>query len=187
MNEVELKIYDMSSTLHPSDAYALVLMEAQGERKLPVIIGHQEAQAIKVMMVRYKAPRPLTHDLFPALTGQLGVTLKKVLIYKVKDGVFYSYLHFEKEDGEVIKIDSRTSDAVALALRYQCPIYTTEAIMQSEYLRDLGGGAYSVTVNTISLPMLKEALVRMIEKEDYEQASRLRDEIRRREQENNHK
>ena len=181
MNEVELKIHGMSSTIHPADAYALVLEEVYGDRKLPVIIGHQEAQAIKVMMVGYKPPRPLTHDLFLSLTGQLGVTLKKVLIYRVKDGVFYSYLHFEREDGEEIRIDSRTSDAVALALRYKCPICTTETLLANEHLRDLGGGAFSVTINMVSLPMLKEALEKAIEKEDYEHASQLRDEIRRRE------
>lgn len=182
MKEIELKIHDMSSTIHPADAYALVLEEVNGGRKLPIIIGHLEAQAIKVMMVRYKVPRPLTHDLFPALTYQLGVTMKKVLIYKVKDGVYYSYLFFEK-GGELIQIDARTSDAVALAMRYQCPIYTTEAIMESEYMREVGNGAFSVTVNMISLPMLKEALAKAVEEENYEQASRLRDEIRRREQE----
>ena len=80
-NLVELKIHDMSSTLYPAEAYALVLEEVEGGRKLPIIIGRLEAQAIKVMMVRYQAPRPLTHDLFPALTAQLGVTLKQMVIY----------------------------------------------------------------------------------------------------------
>lgn len=182
MNEIELKIHGMSSTLHPADAYALVLEEVGGSRKLPVIIGAQEAQAIKVMMVGYHPPRPLTHDLFPALTGLLGVTLRKVLIYKARSGVFYSYLYFDK-DGEELKIDSRTSDAVALALRYRCPIYTTEDIMESEHLNEVGEGSFSVPITSVSLPMLKDALAKAIEKEDYEQASHLRDEIRRREEE----
>ena len=94
-NLVELKIHDMSSTLYPADAYALVLEEVEGGRKLPIIIGRLEAQAIKVMMVRYQAPRPLTHDLFPILTMHLGATLKQIVIYKAKDGVFYSYLYFD--------------------------------------------------------------------------------------------
>lgn len=182
MREIELKIHDMSSTLHPADAYALVLEEKEGGRKLPIIIGHLEAQAIKVMMVKYQPPRPLTHDLFKVLTGQLGVTMKKMLIYKAKGGVFYSYLYFDK-DGEELKIDARTSDAVALALRYRCPMYATEEVIESEHLHDLGEGKFSVPITSVSLQMLEEALALAVEKEDYEQASHLRDEIRRRKEE----
>jgi bifunctional DNase/RNase len=182
MREIELKIHDMSSTLHPADAYALVLEEKEGGRKLPIIIGHLEAQAIKVMMLKYQPPRPLTHDLFKDLTGQLGVTMTKMLIYKAKGGVFYSYLYFDK-DGEELKIDARTSDAVALALRYRCPMYATEDVIISEHLHDLGEGKFSVPITSVSLQMLEEALALAIEKEDYEQASHLRDEIRRRKEE----
>ena len=178
-NLVELKIHDMSSTLYPADAYALVLEEVEGGRKLPIIIGHLEAQAIKVMMVKYQAPRPLTHDLFPTLTIHLGATLKQIVIYKAKDGVFYSYLYFDKE-GEEFKIDARTSDAVALALRYKCPMYTTKSIMDSEHLHEMGQGKFSVPISSVSLQMLEEALQSAIEKEEYEQASQLRDEIRKR-------
>ena len=176
MDEIELKVHDMSSTLQPADAYALVLEEVNGNRKLPIIIGSLEAQAIKVVMMGYKMPRPLTHDLFLTVTKELGTALKKVLIYKVKDGVYYSYLFLEKE-GEVFKIDSRTSDAIALA------IYTTDEIMESEQLHEVGSTAFSVNVNTVDVVMLKEALSKAIEEENYEQASRLRDEIKRREQE----
>lgn len=182
MREIELKIHDMSTTLHPADAYALVLEEKEGGRKLPIIIGHLEAQAIKVMMVKYQPPRPLTHDLFKDLTGQLGVTMTKMLIYKAKGGVFYSYLYFDK-DGEELKIDARTSDAVALALRYRCPMYATEDVIICEHLHDLGEGKFSVPITSVSLQMLEEALALAIEKEDYEQASHLRDEIRRRKEE----
>ena len=178
-NLVELKIHDMSTTLYPADAYALVLEEVDGGRKLPIIIGQQEAQAIKVMMMKYQPPRPLTHDLFPTLTMHLGVTLKRIVIYKAKDGVFYSYLYFDKEEEE-IKIDARTSDAVALALRYKCPMYTTQSIMESEHLHDMGEGKFSVPISSVSLQMLEEALQSAIEKEEYEQASQLRDEIRKR-------
>ena len=159
MKEIELKIHDMSTTLYPADAYALVLEEVDGGRKLPVIIGHLEAQAIKVMMPKYQPPRPLTHDLVPALTQQLGMDLKKILIYKAKDGVFYSYLCFDK-DGEEIRIDSRTSDAVALALRYKCPMYTTEEIIESEHLHDLGEGKFSIAFWSASsnISMLTEVI-----------------------------
>lgn len=182
MREIELKIHDMSTTLHPADAYALVLEEKEGGRKIPVIIGHLEAQAIKVMMVKYHPPRPLTHDLFKTLTGQLGATMTKMVIYKAKGGVFYSYLYFDK-DGEELKVDARTSDAVALALRYRCPMYATEEVVESEHLHDLGEGKFSVPITSVSLQMLEEALAMAVEKEDYEQASHLRDEIRRRKEE----
>ena len=182
MREIELKIHDMSSTLHPADAYALVLEEKEGGRKLPIIIGHLEAQAIKVMMVKYQPPRPLTHDLFKTFKEQLGVTMTKMLIYKAKGGVFYSYLYFDK-DGEELRIDARTSDAVALALRYRCPMYATEDVIESEHLHDLGEGKFSVPITSVSLQMLEEALALAVEKEDYEQASHLRDEIRRRKEE----
>lgn len=182
MDEVELKVHDMSSTLQPADAYALVLEEVNGTRKLPVIIGSLEAQAIKIVMMEYKMPRPLTHDLLLTVTRELGAALKKVLIYKVKDGVYYSYLFMEKE-GKEFKVDSRTSDAIALALRCKCPIFTTAGIMESEQLLDAGESTFTVNVNTVDVMVLKEALAKAIEEENYEQASHLRDEIKRREQE----
>ena len=179
MNKVQLKIHDISSVLHPADAYALVLEEVNGIRKLPIIIGHLEAQAIKVVMVKYHPPRPLTHDLIQSITERLGAELKYVEIYNVQEGVFYSYLHYEK-DGEELKIDARTSDAVALSLRYNCPIYTSEEIMESEHLHDLGEGKFSMPITSVSLQVLEEALQTAIDKEEYEQASYLRDEIRKR-------
>ncbi len=182
MREIELKIHDMSTTLHPADAYALVLEEKGGGRKLPIIIGQSEAQAIKVMMVKYQPPRPLTHDLFKTLTEQLGATMTKMLIYKAKGGVFYSYLYFDK-DGEELKIDARTSDAVALALRYRCPMFVTEDVLASEHLHDVGDGKFSVPITSVSLQMLEEALAMAVKNENYEQASHLRDEIRRRKEE----
>lgn len=182
MDEVELKLHAMSFTLQPANAYALVLEEVNGNRKLPVIIGALEAQAIKVAMMGYTVPRPLTHDLLVRLTQQLGVVLKKILIYKVKDGVYYSYLYFDHQ-GEELILDSRTSDALALALRYKCPMYTTAEIIENEHLHERGEGLFSVTVNMVGLPVLKEALAKAIREEDYEQACRLRDEIRRREEE----
>lgn len=172
----------MSSILQPADAYALVLEEVDGNRKLPIIIGSLEAQAIKIVMMEYKMPRPLTHDLFLTLTKELGATLKKVLIYKVKDGVYYSYLFIEQE-GRELKIDSRTSDAIALAMRCKCPIFTTAEIMESEQLHEASETAFTVNVNMVDIRVLKEALAKAVEEENYEQASRLRDEIKRREQE----
>ena len=114
--EIELKVVDMSSMLHPAQAYALLLQEKNGLLKLPIIIGALEAQSIKLAMMNVDIPRPLTHDLMISLFQKLNVQMEKVLIYKVKEGVFYSYIYFY-QDGNVFKLDSRTSDAIALALR----------------------------------------------------------------------
>ncbi len=179
MEEVELLIHDMSSTIQPADAYALVLEEKYGTRKLPIIIGAQEAYAIKIAMTKYKSPRPLTHDLFISLIRKMDVELNKVLIYLVKDGVFYSYLYFNKDGNEYV-LDSRTSDAIALAIRYKAPIFTTAHIMDNEYLHEESNGSFSITINMVSMDILKEELQRAIKDENYEQASKLRDEIMRR-------
>lgn len=183
MDEVELLIHDMSSTIQPADAYALVLEEKYGTRKLPIIIGAQEAYAIKIAMTKYRSPRPLTHDLFISLIKKMDVELSKVLIYLVKDGVFYSYLYLKKDVNEYV-LDSRTSDAIALALRYKAPIFTTAQIMDNEYLHEESNGSFSITINMVNIDILKEELQRAIKEENYEQASKLRDEIMRRERSN---
>jgi bifunctional DNase/RNase len=180
MNEIELLIHDMSSTIQPADAYALVLEEKYGTRKLPIIIGAQEAYSIKIAMTKYKAPRPLTHDLFITLIKKMEVEFTKVLIYLVKDGVFYSYLYLTKDGNEYV-IDSRTSDAIALALRYKAPIFTTAEIMDNEHLNEESNGSFSITINMVNIDILRDELNKAIKEENYEQASRIRDEILRRE------
>ena len=180
MNEIELLIHDMSSTIQPADAYALVLEEKYGTRKLPIIIGAQEAYSIKIAMTKYKSPRPLTHDLFITLIRKMEVEFTKVLIYLVKDGVFYSYLYFTKDGNEYV-IDSRTSDAIALALRYKAPIFTTAEIMDNEHLNEESNGSFSITINMVNIDILSDELNKAIKEENYEQASRIRDEILRRE------
>lgn len=180
MDEIELNVYSLSSILQPADAYALVLSEVNGDRKLPVIIGSQEMQAIKVALTQYKVPRPLTHDLMVTMLKYLKGELKKVLIYKVKEGVFYAYLYLTNGEEEW-QIDARTSDAIALAMRCGCPIFTTQEILENEHLHDVKENGFSVSVNVVDIHLLKESLEKAIEEENYEQASRLRDEIQRRE------
>ncbi|EPT34271.1 bifunctional nuclease family protein [Phocaeicola abscessus] len=180
--EIELKIKDMSAILHPAEAYALLLQEVGGERKLPIIIGSQEAQSIKAALMNYQVPRPLTHDLIVSLISRMNIHLQKVLIYKVKEGVFYSYLFFEYF-GENFQLDSRTSDAIALALRCHVSIYTLRTILEQDHLLEDAEGKQALTINTVSLPALKKALESAILSENYELASTLRDEIRRREKE----
>ena len=179
--EIELKVVDMSSMLHPAQAYALLLQEKNGLLKLPIIIGALEAQSIKLAMMNVDIPRPLTHDLMISLFQKLNVQMEKVLIYKVKEGVFYSYIYFY-QDGNVFKLDSRTSDAIALALRLKVPIYTYRSILENDSISEDDNGKLTVNINTIDLPALKKALKKAIETENYELAATLRDEIKRREE-----
>lgn len=180
-NRIELKVVDISNSLAQANAFALLLQEKEGKRQLPVIIGSVEAQAIAFKLKNFKSPRPFTHDLFLSLAGMFGARLKEVLIYKVVEGVFYSYLYFER-DKEIFQLDARTSDAVALALRFECPIYTTEEILRTESIRREDGSAFSVPITIVGIPVLREALAKAVAEENYELASQLRDEIRRREE-----
>lgn len=180
MKKVELKIHNISNSLAQSHAYALLLKEVGGERQLPVIIGPAEAQSIAFQLKHFKPPRPFTHDLFVALAKMLDMELKEVFIYQAYEGVFYSYLNFEKE-GESYQLDARTSDAIALAMRFNSPIYTTESILESESLRLEEGTPISVPITAVSMNLLKEALNKAVADENYELASQIRDEIQRRE------
>ncbi len=182
-NKVELRVLNISNSQLQANAFALVLEEVNGQRQLPVIIGSIEAQAIALKLKGLTTPRPFTHDLFVTFAEYLQTKLTQVFIYKARDGIFYSYLYFEKEDGESFKIDSRTSDAVALALRFDTPIYTTEEILSAEgYIPEVEEETDESDMYE-SLESLKEALSQAIKDEDYELASELRDEIKQREQE----
>ncbi|MGQ9621772.1 MAG: bifunctional nuclease family protein, partial [Bacteroidales bacterium] len=129
MNRIKLKVLGISYSQTQSGAYALVLMEEKGSRRIPIIIGGFEAQAIVIKLENLEPPRPLTHDLFKSFADVFGIDITEVFIYKLEDGIFYAKLICNKDDEE-FTIDSRTSDAVALALRFNCPIFTTEEIME---------------------------------------------------------
>ena len=127
MNEIEIKVLDMSAVLKPSDSFALVLEELGGHfRKLALIIGKQEAQAIKMGQMSYTPPRPFTHDLMLAVMKEGGLTPVKGLIYEVKDGIYSSYLYVQREDGTEFQVDARTTDVISLALRKKFPLYVYE-------------------------------------------------------------
>ena len=128
MEKIKLEIVGLSYSQTQSGAYALVLSEVKGNRRLPIIIGGFEAQAIVIKLENLNPPRPLTHDLFKSFADLVDLQLKEVFIHRLDEGVFYSQLICDRNGEEVI-IDSRTSDAVALALRFDCPIYITEDIM----------------------------------------------------------
>lgn len=119
--KVELQVINITNSQAQVGAFAMLLGEVDGERQLPIIIGPAEAQATALYLKGVKTPRPLTHDLFITSLTILGASLIRVLIYKAKDGIFYSYIYLKKDE-EIIRIDARTSDAVALAVRADCPI-----------------------------------------------------------------
>lgn len=182
--KVELQVLNISNSQAQAGAYAMLLGEMNGERQLPVIIGASEAQTMMIEIKGIVPPRPLTHNLFASVLEVLGVKLLRVLIYKVDNGVFYSYLYM-KADETVLRIDARTSDAVALALRMNAPILIYEEILEAERLKteqdithDYGndsGKDYPTQTNT--LEQLRVALQKAVDEENYERAAQLRDQI----------
>jgi len=197
--KVRLKILGLTYSQTQTGSYALVLAEESGERRIPIMIGAFEAQSIALHLEELHPPRPLTHDLFKSFASAYGISLKEVLIHKLAAGIFYSVLYFYKGE-EIITIDSRTSDAVALALRFKCPIYTTRDIFERAGVimedasedqkagekedvvqeNDDEGASDKESLSLSSLDSLKEMLQQAVEEEDYEKASDIQDEIRRR-------
>lgn len=190
MQKIRLNILGLSVSQTQSGAYALVLSEENGDRRIPIIIGPVEAQAIAIQLEGLKPPRPLTHDLIKNIALAFNIVLLEVIIHKLEEGIFYSELLCEM-DGREVKIDSRTSDAVALALRFRCPIYTTEEILSKAGIvlegdetkhPETGPGKKTGTSETspfsrYTLQELEEMLSEAVQNEDYEKASVLRDEI----------
>jgi bifunctional DNase/RNase len=193
MEKIRLDIIGMSYSQSQSGAYALILGERDGNRRLPIIIGGFEAQSIAIELEKIKTPRPLTHDLFKAFADAYHIEITEVIISKFSEGVFYAKLLCT--DGTAVKeVDSRTSDAIALALRFSCPVFTYENIMsaagilmeeEAELLKQNEPSPEEVPIEQVSfadatLTELKEMLQSAIENEEYEKASSIRDEINRR-------
>ena len=195
MKKIHLNVLGLSVSQAQSGAYALVLAEENGERKIPIIIGPVEAQAIAIQLEGLKPPRPLTHDLIKNIALAFNIALLEITIYKLEEGVFYSELLWEK-DGKETRVDSRTSDAVALALRFHCPIYTSEEILKKAGIvlgiededsptinfldEDENKGTENSAYSQCSHDELKEMLDEAINNENYEKASVIRDELRKR-------
>ena len=192
MVKIELDIVALSHSVTASHNYAVVLGEIGGHRRLPVVIGGFEAQAIAVAMEQMAPNRPLTHDLFKNTLETFGVDLKEVVINNLLDGVFYAKLVCDK-DGEEFEIDSRTSDAIAMAVRFDCPIYTFEFIMESAGVEiedeSVGGelprkkspkSAGPADYQSMSESALNKLLEDVIANEDYEKAAKIRDELTKR-------
>jgi len=193
MEKIRLEIIGMSYSQSQSGAYALILGEHGGVRRLPIIIGGFEAQAIAVELEKMKPSRPLTHDLFKNFAEHYNVFIKEVVIDKFMEGVFFAKLICMQGDA-VSEIDARTSDAVALAIRFRCPIYTFENIMseagiimedkadelQEQEEDSKPAESSSGPYDTNTLEELEEMLKKAVEKEEYEKASQIRDEINKR-------
>ncbi|MBK9190531.1 MAG: bifunctional nuclease family protein [Crocinitomicaceae bacterium] len=197
MEKIELKIVGLSYSQTQSGAYALVFSEKNGTRRLPIIIGGFEAQSIAIELEKMKPSRPLTHDLFKAFADSFHIEVKEVVIYNLIEGVFYSKLICE-QNGNEIEIDARTSDAIAIGLRCESPVYTFEHILSSAgiQLEDemIGESPETTSEETTSETKPKkgndlgsktneelEALLKdALDTEDYERASKIRDEIKKR-------
>ena len=130
-NRISLVVLGVTSNHIQSGAYVLVLAEENGPRRIPIVIGQAEAQSIAIAFEGIRPPRPITHDLFVTFAHAFGVRLRQVLIYRFDDGIFYSQLTFADPDGREVVVDSRTSDAIAIAIRTGSPIVTTEKIMRA--------------------------------------------------------
>ncbi len=194
MRKIELEIVALSHSVTQSNNYAVVLGEVIGQRRLPIIIGGAEAQAIAIAMERMTPNRPLTHDLFKNTLLTFDIDLKEVLITNLIEGIFHARLVCIKK-GEEFEIDARTSDAIALAVRFDCPIYTYEFIMDNagiilESPSEEGTAQHSepkksektgrASLNKMSLKDLNKMLDDVLSNEDYEKAALIRDEIQRR-------
>jgi bifunctional DNase/RNase len=194
MEKIKLDIAGLSYSQTQSGAYALVLSEVIGKRRLPIIIGSFEAQAIAIELEKMTPSRPLTHDLFKNFADNFKINLVEVIIYNLVEGIFFAKLICEL-DGKEVEIDSRTSDAIALAVRFESPIYTYEFVLNSagiilddEELSENDNITPEINLEDITndpaerltLKELKKQLKNSIENEDYEAASRFRDEINKR-------
>ena len=198
MELVELKIQGISYSDNTSGAFALILQETNGSRKLPIVIGGFEAQAIAIgLEKKIKTSRPLTHELFKSFADKFGIKLNHIIISKLKDGVFFSNIVCENND-DIIKIDSRTSDAIALSIRFNIPIFVKKDILDEAGFDD--DEKYSEEINftdnnffkdenpdksykkskdikKISTNNIKKMLENSLQNEDYEMAAKLRDEL----------
>jgi bifunctional DNase/RNase len=196
MKKIKLDIVGLSYSQTQSGAYALVLGEVSGRRRLPIIIGSFEAQAIAIEIEKMTPSRPLTHDLFKSLGQAFNISVQEVVIYNLVDGIFYAKL-ICTDGKKVVEIDARTSDAIAVSVRFDCPIYTYEFILSTAgiviegndfvYLENINEtpeekttSAATGTFTSLSEDELKTRLQQALAEEAYEKAAKIRDELNKR-------
>ncbi|MCH2215275.1 MAG: bifunctional nuclease family protein [Flavobacteriales bacterium] len=198
MDKIELSVVGLSYSQTQTGAYALILKEKSGNRRLPIIIGGAEAQAIAIPLEKMTPSRPLTHDLFKTFLDNFEIQVSEVIIHNLVEGIFFAKIICMK-DGKEVELDARSSDAVALALRCDVPVYThdfilgsagiiidendeeekTSALEAPEEIR-IDSSSKQLPSDTKSIADLERQLQKALEKEDYEKASKIRDEINRR-------
>ena len=195
MKKIELEIIALTHSITQTQSYAVVLGEVNGTRRLPIVIGGFEAQAITVALENMRPSRPLTHDLIKNMMKAFGLELQEVVINDLSEGIFFSKLVCFN-DHDVIEIDSRTSDALALAVRFNCPIYTYESILEnagitideSAISKEAKTEAFAATpepadknnLSSLSKDELQALLDEVLENEDYIKAIEIRDELKKR-------
>jgi bifunctional DNase/RNase len=194
-SKIKLDILGLSYSQTQTGAYALVLGETNGKRRLPIIIGNFEAQAIAIELENMRPSRPLTHDIFKTFADTYGVAIKEVIVYNLLEGIFFAKLICQRGSEPAIEIDTRTSDAIALAVRFKCPIFTYESILSSagiildeEDIELLGDDSDSTQskkteksgYSALSSDELERELEKALAEENYEKATELRDEINKR-------
>ncbi|MDR0769056.1 MAG: bifunctional nuclease family protein [Dysgonamonadaceae bacterium] len=189
-HKIKLQLLGITFSQIQAGAYALVLTEKEGTRRIPIMIGTPEAQSIAIFLEGLNPPRPITHDLFISLTETLKIKIKEVSIYKHANGVFYSKLIFDDGSKE-IQLDSRTSDAIAIAIRAGADIYITEKIMnkvaveqeddEEDFVAELEENLKKtdVSIDNMNLEELRNALEEAVTTENYEKASSIRDLIKK--------
>jgi bifunctional DNase/RNase len=196
--KIKLDIVGLSYSQTQSGAYALVLGEINGRRRLPIIIGSAEAQAIALEIEKMTPSRPLTHDLFKSFADAYHINIQEIIIYNLVDGIFYSKL-ICNDGKKMVEIDARTSDAIAIAVRFDCPIFTYESILSTAgiviegkdfvYLENLNETAEEKAIantkaaggfTSLSTEELKTKLQEALFEEAYEKAAKIRDELNRR-------
>jgi bifunctional DNase/RNase len=197
MKKIKLDIVGLSYSQTQSGAYALVLGEVSGRRRLPIIIGSFEAQAIAIEIEKMTPSRPLTHDLFKSFAQAYQIEVQEIIIYNLVDGIFYSKL-ICSDGKKSVEIDARTSDAIAVAVRFDCPIFTYEFILSTAgiviegndfvYLENINETQEEKSVGTavgsgfasLSIDELKTKLQEALAEESYEKAAKIRDELNKR-------
>lgn len=194
MEPIELHVVTLTHSVSSSNSYAVILKERNGYRRIPMVIGGFEAQSIAIALEGMPTGRPLTHDLFKNVFKELNVELDSVFISELRDGIFHAYLNC-KVNNDIYQIDARASDSIALAVRFGCPIFTTNEILEeaSIAVEDEHGmdvreaeedelvelSSQSKNLDDLSVSKLRKLLDEVLEREDYEEAARIRDAIQR--------
>ena len=202
MNKIRLQILGLSSSQSQSDSFALILEEEEGNRRLPIIIGRFEAQAIAIEIEKVTSTRPMTHDLFKSVATQFQFKLNEVIISDLREGIFYAeMIYVDEREGKKVIVDARPSDAIAIGLRFDAPVFTTDTIMreagitttntsdESEALEQEEGAKEpkkkkvkkkAPSLEAMSVTELEAEMEKAVADEDYERAAKIRDEMNKR-------